>query len=225
MLFVCWLFGGRYFNRTKVMTYTPEHVRILAGMLRRNGGHELVCATDQPAEVAAVGVRAVTMPEAVSRLPRYYPKLWAFSTEFGEIIGRRFTSIDLDVIVTGDLGDLAATSGDFVIWNQARGEFYNSSFFNLEPGARRAVWDRFTPERAAAAETVAGRWTGDQSWIGAVLGPGERTLSERDGLLQYRPSLHRAAPVAGALAYFTCGPYRPDTEAPHSAWIRSAYSA
>ena len=36
MMFLCWLFRGNDFDRNKVMTYRPEHVRTLAAMLPYN---------------------------------------------------------------------------------------------------------------------------------------------------------------------------------------------
>ena len=224
MKFVCWLFRGNGFNRSKVMSYTPEHVRVLQAMLERHGGHELICITDQGREVSNAGVKVMDMPEEVSGLPIYYPKLWAFSETFGAAMGERFASIDLDVVLTGDPASVFPDT-DFAIWDQAKGELYNSSLFALEPGARKEVWDRFTPEAAERAKTNAMRWTGDQSWIGEVLGDGEETFSQDDGIIQYRPSLHRERPAGNGIAYFFCGPMRPDTESVASPWIRNHYHA
>lgn len=224
MIFVCWLFQGHGFDRRRVMSYGPEHPRVLASMLRRHGGHELICVTDQGAAVRAAGVTTVALPPEVAALPRYYPKLWAFSREFGDFIGERFVSIDLDAVVVGDLAPVLDTAHPFLVWDQARGEPYNTSLFALEPGARAQVWERFTVEAAAEAELLAGfRWTGDQSWVGWALGGAEATFGEGAGVLQYRPSRHRAAPPEGARAVFLCGPYRPDLEAQESAWIAESW--
>lgn len=224
MIFVCWLFHGRRFDRSRVMRYQPEHVRVLASMLRRHGGHDLVCVTDQAAEVGQhSGVRVIDMPAEVSALPRYYPKLWAFSREFGKQIGQRFASIDLDVVITGDLAAVLEPFREFGVWDQARGEHYNTSLFVLEPGARAEVWEQFDLDATAQAEANASRWTGDQSWVGHVLGADQPTFSEAVGVIQYRPSLHREARPANCLAAFMCGPYIPDIEAKQSAWVRGAY--
>lgn len=222
MIFVCTLFRGHDFDRTRVMRYGPEHVAVLASMLRRHGGHELWCVNDGTFGLPP-SCRGVLMPDCVSRLPRYYPKLWLFSEAFGTVVGTRFAAIDLDVIVTGDLAPVLETRHDFLIWSQARGEPYNTSLFTLEPGARSQVWDLFTVASAVEAEKYARRWTGDQSWVAHVLGRGMATFGEETGVLQYRPKMHRAACPAGAVALFTCGPFRPDLEAERSAWIEEAY--
>lgn len=223
MVFVCWLFTGHGFNRDKVMRYGPQHVATLARMLSRHGSHELLCVTDQPKEVQAAGVGVIPMPPEVSALPRYYPKVWLFSDELAGIIGRRFGSIDLDAVVTGDLGPVLDTNDDFIIWDQAKGEPYNTSLLAMEPGARPEVWDRFTVEAGDAAQIAVGRPTGDQCWLGHFLGPDEATFSEDTGVLQYRPSKHRASKPEGVRAAFMCGPYLPDVEAKSSEWVREAY--
>lgn len=227
MIVVCWLFQGHGFDRRRVMTYGPEHVRALGSMLRRHGGHELLCITDQPEAVQAAGVApgvaAVAMPREVAALPRYYPKLWAFSRELGDFIGERYASIDLDAVVVDDLAPVLDTGDDFLVWDQARGEPYNTSLFALEPGARSHVWERFTVELGEAAELAVGRPTGDQCWLGHLLGPGQPTFSEAAGVIQYRPSLHRADCPPGAKALFMCGPYRPDLEATESTWVKEAW--
>lgn len=223
---VCWLWRGHGHLRPDVPKYGPGHVNALARMLARHGMTRLVCVCDDDAGLDA-GIETIEFPDAVADLPSYYPKLWAFSEAFGATIGGRFLSIDLDCVVTGDLMPLTQGAAGFKIWNQARGEPYNSSCFTLEPHARTRVWEEFTPARGAAAQAKAeragGRWCGDQSWIAEVLGPNEATWSEADGLIQYRPSRHRAAPAPGALAHFLCGPYDPAEEAKVSPWIAEAW--
>jgi len=224
--FVTFLWAGHDWpDGKKVPTYTAQHVQVLASMLARHGGHTLACVTDRP--IPAAGVRRIAMPDAVAALPKYYPKVWAFSDDCGKQIGQRFTYIDLDAVVVGDLGPLTARNGDFICWNQARGEPYNTSFYTLEPGTRATVWEKFTTAAADHAELdwqrAGGRWTGDQSWVGHVLGSSELMYSEGDGLKQYRPTLHRLAKEPETLAYFLCGPYDPATEAERSAWIKASW--
>lgn len=221
--FVTFLWRGHGWPAGKtVPRYTVAHVNTLASMLRRHGGHSLTCVTTHPDGVAPE-IAVIRMPEDVAALPGYYPKVWAFSEELSAAIGRRFTVIDLDAVVLGDLGPLVDRKGDFIVWNQARGEPYNTSFLTMDPHAHVGVWSAFTPARAALAQAVCPRWTGDQSWLGYCLGPGAQTYSEADGLIQYRPSRDRAAPASGALAYFLCGPYDPASEAESSPWIQEAY--
>lgn len=231
MMFVCCLFHGHGLDRLRVMHYGAEHVRVLGAMLRRNGGHTLVCVTDKPTEIE--GVAVLPMPIEASRLPGFYPKLWLFSEGFGAWAYQRtggvpFVAIDLDAVILADPAPALPTGTDFAIWDEARGEPYNTSLYLLRPGARSIVWAAFSVERALVAERVIGaepgkRWTGDQSWVAAVLGEGERTFNQAGGIIRYKPSRDRPAPAPGARVYFMCGPFRPDIEARDVSWVAEAY--
>lgn len=223
MLFVCWLWHGHGFERA-VAPYTFRHVSVLSRMLRRHGGHDLVCVTDRPRHCPA-GITPIAMPDGVRALPNYLPKLWAWSPEFQFIVGRRFASIDLDVVIVDDLAPvLEPVAGDPVLlWSRASGEPYNTSLFALEPGACQEVWTRLSPEAVEAARQRSGRWTGDQSWVAHVLGPGRASFGEETGVMQYRPKIHRAMRPVGLRAGFMCGPYEPFSEAEASGWVKAAY--
>lgn len=216
--FVCWLWRGRAFWK-QTARYDERHVAVLASMLHRHGKHELTCVQDGSFDVPG----SIVMPESVSSLPDYLPKLWAWSPEFHDLVRERFTSIDLDVVIAGDLGLVLDRPEPFLIWNKASREPYNSSLFALDPGFGNEVWTSMTPTRIACAKRMADYWTGDQSWIAHVLGPGRETFGEETGVMQYRPALHRERMPAGMIAGFMCGPYEPISEAEHSEWVRSAW--
>lgn len=218
MHFVCWLWRGRGFEQP-VATYGVEHVAILANMLRRHGDHILTCVHDGVALPSGIG--GIRMPPQVANLPDYLPKLWAFSPEFHELmLGARFVSIDLDVVVLGDLEPVLAARVPLLIWDSARGEPYNTSLFALEPGFHTEVWRSLTPADLERAKSAAARWTGDQSWLAHVLGPGVPTFGEDTGVIRYRPSKHRDALPEGTRAAFLCGPMDPATERERCGWIR-----
>jgi len=217
--FVCCLWRGSGFWKT-VARYDERHVVVLASMLRRHGGHDLICVQDGTFDIAA----SIVMPERVSTLPDYLPKLWLWSQEFHAIVGRRFAAIDLDVVIAGDLGPLVSGTEPIRLWCDGRGEPYNTSLFALDPGAGSAVWTRMTPAAVQSARLTARRWTGDQSWVAHILGGGIPVFGERSGVIQYRPKLHRRAMPAGMLAGFMCGPYEPASEARESDWVRQLWT-
>jgi hypothetical protein len=217
MRFICWLWRGRGFWK-RVATYGPQHVAVLASMLERHGGHRLTCIHDGSFEMPA-GVDAITMPPAVAALPDYLPKLWAWSPALHDLIGERFTSIDLDVVILGDLAPVLDSPATVRLWNSAIGEPYNTSLFTIEPGHGQEVWTEFSPAAVKAASESANRWTGDQSWVAHVLGPSMPTFGEDRGVLRYRKSQHRHDMPHGTLAAFFCGPMAPDTESEHSQWV------
>lgn len=219
MLFVCWLFRGRSFGKP-VAKYDERHVEKLESMLRRHGGHDLLCIHDG---TFSPETRSLVMPEEASSLTDYMPKLWAWSPEFHEWIGHRFASIDLDVVITDDIAPALETKYPFRIWDRADHEPYNSSLFVLEPGYGHQVWETLSAERVAAARARARKWCGDQSWIAHVLGPDEQTFGESSGIMQYRPKLHRQAMPDGMKAGFMCGPYEPFSEMEQSPWLWKHY--
>jgi hypothetical protein len=187
-------------------------------MLNRHGGHELICVQDGSFDIPG----SIVMPEEVAELPDYLPKLWAWSPEFHSIMGGRFASIDLDVVVTDDLAPLLDVNEPFVIWNYAKMEPYNTSLFALEAGYHQKVWKTLSPERIAAARKQVPYWTGDQSWVAYVLGPDEPTFGQRDGVIAYTPK-NRAMKPQGMRAAFLCGPYDPAEEAEKSDWVRAEW--
>jgi len=185
-------------------------------MLARHGGHELVCVHS-----ADFDIPGPVMPDDVSHLPDFLPKLWAWSPEFHAIVGGRFASIDLDAVVLGDLGRLLADG--FRIWDYASGEPYNTSLFALGQGQHHEVWNRLSDSALTKAKQTTARWTGDQSWVAHVLGTGHPTFGERDGVICYRPKSHRENCPDGTLAAFFCGPYDPRSEARCSSWVNEAW--
>lgn len=219
MKFVCFLWRGKGFDRP-VAKYDERHVSTLARMLRHNGKHDLICV-DDGSFPEVPGVLYVRMPQSLLDMRSYLPKSWAFSPEFHEIVGERFASIDLDVVITGDLAPLLTSP--FRIWDAAKAEPYNTSLFVLEPGKHTKVWTSLTPDRLREARNGYPYWTGDQSWLAYVLGPGQPTFGEADGVIRYRPKRHRVAPVKGALAHFFCGPFCPRTESEFSPWVKQAW--
>jgi hypothetical protein len=159
------------------------------------------------------------MPPEIATLPDYQPKIWAWSPELHEFVGERFTSIDLDVVILGDLAPILATEAPIRLWNDAVGEPYNTSLFTVEPGYGQEVWTDFSPAALKAASENATRWTGDQSWVAHVLGPSMPTFGEDRGVLRYRKSQHRQSVPQGTLAAFFCGPFCPASEREHSQWV------
>ncbi len=224
MRFVCWLWRGRDFWKPTAR-YRGEHVTTLARMLARFG-HDLTCITDDPGAVPD-HVDRIAMPEAVAALPDYLPKLWAWSPYLHGLIGERFASIDLDSVVVGDPAPLLDGPEPIILWDRANLEPYNTSLFALDPGAGHEVWTAYSPERLEKARRLAPYWTGDQSWVAHVLGANMPTFGEADGIIQYRPRLHRdgngeTLPAHTRVAFMP-GPYEPFSEQGFSEWVSQHY--
>ncbi len=132
-----------------------------------------------------------------------------FHPEIGGVFGERFVSLDLDVVLTGDVSPLWNRHEDFVAWgdtNPQPGSHYNGSMMLLRAGSRRQVWDRFNPTTSPEEARRAGAWGSDQGWISYCLGPGEAKWRRADGVyslrLDFEQQRRRALPVDARLVVF-----------------------
>src|SRR5690606_38537773 len=189
MQFTCMLYRGHDFDKPNI-GYDVQDVLDLQHMLKQNGGHTLQCVTDGNFDLPP-DIPQIIMPPEVAAMPNYLPKLWLWSAEFHAQQTSRQTVIaylDLDCIVLRDPAPLAEGVDDVRIWDWAKDELYNTSFFVLRAGHHNEVWDRRGQVNAARATLT--RWTGDQSFVGYVLGPGMPTFTMADGITHFRKSFH-----------------------------------
>lgn len=219
--------------------FEGRHVNTLAAMVRRHYRlpHRFTCVTDDPRGIDTAAVRVLSLwPDHGnllsaygSRNPSCYRRLKLFSAEARELIGPRIVSMDLDMVVTGDLAPLWDRIEDFVIIKSPTPPpryLYNGSMLMLTAGARRQVWDDFDPKRSPR-ETVRQKLFGsNQAWISLKLGPGEATWDEGDGVYSYRIHLEPkggALPVNARIVSFhgSDDPWGPVAQ--RLAWVREHY--
>jgi hypothetical protein len=214
-------------------TFTGEHVNVLRNMARRHyqKPHRFSCITDDPAGIDK-DIRIIPLWDDYANLPNpafhggpsCYRRLKAFSAEAAEIIGPRFVSLDLDVVITGDMSPVWDRTEDFVIWGDAvKGYWYNGSMWMMTAGARRQVWETFDPVRSPKEAHRAGRRGSDQAWIAHCLGPNEATWTTRDGVYSYRFHCQegRKAPPPDARVVIFHGKIDPwSREAMRWEWVR-----
>lgn len=230
MTFVTWLWRAPSGYRS---TFLPRHVNRLRTMIARHYPvrHRFCCVTDQAQGLdASVEVippwndfAQVPSPSG-SRNPSCYRRLRAFHPDIGQTFGDRFCSLDLDVVITGDLRPLVDRPEDFVIWGDTNPRtFYNGSLFVLTAGARRQVWDTFDPVTSPAAAKAAGHFGSDQGWISHCLGPTEVKFTTADGVYSFRNHLmpkKSRLPENARIVIFH-GPYDPwGTHAQALPWVR-----
>lgn len=186
--------------RTK---FTAEHVNVCRRMVQRHykGPHEFCCITDDPLGLEE-GIRWIPLWPDHSKLlnpsvkngPSCYRRLKAFSKEAADLIGERFVSLDLDCVITADLGPLWDRDDDFVIWDAGKqwGTFspqrYNGSMFLLKAGSRTCLWEEFDPLNTPRKVQEAGFRGSDQGWMCYRLGK-EKTWTRDDGVLSYRKDI------------------------------------
>lgn len=177
--------------------FKPEHVNIWAAMMRRHCtlDIELACVTHLP-EGIDPSIRIITPPSFYDGLttsrwkdgrPSCYRRLSMFSPDAAELFGaERFASMDLDVVIGGNIDSILDRAEDFVMCgpsSKGRRWIYNGSLVMMNAGARRCVYDDFSPEMA---EIASRKFVGsDQAWIAYALGPGEAIWTEDHGVTRW----------------------------------------
>lgn len=189
---VCW----KWIKPGYRSSFDATSVNVLRNQVARHypHPHRFICVTDDPSGIDA-GIETFPLGESFLDLknptwswgPNCFPRLQAFAPEFEKVAGKRFVSMDLDTVITGDLTPLWDRPEDFVIYAsvQARGA-YNGSMFMMDAGARRQVWEKFDPQSSPQAANAAGHRGSDQGWIEYTLGRGEATWTASDGIYAYR---------------------------------------
>lgn len=200
--FVCWKWKPARRYRS---VYDGACVNVLRNMVARHYSkpHRFTCITDDAAGIDS-GIRVIPLsnhdfygnipnPSNVSN-PSCYRKLWEFSEEAASVIGPRFVSMDLDMVVTADLVPLFDRDEDFVIWGGQtvgpRGpcayNWYNGSLRMLRAGTRTQVWKTFDPKLSPMIAHKAGCRGSDQGWIAYSLGKSQATFGQKEGVHSFR---------------------------------------
>jgi hypothetical protein len=108
-----------------------------------------------------------------------------------EVIGPRFVSIDLDVVIVDDITPLFDNAAaDFMIWrHRHRNTHYNPTLFEMNAGARAKVFTEFNPRASPLLAKKAGFNGSDMAWISYILGPNESGWTADDGVVAFRTDI------------------------------------
>lgn len=183
---VCWKWKG-------TREYEAVHVNTLRQMVADHypDPHRFICVTDD-ADGLDPRIEVVPLP-AFDHLPvkkgspSCYVRLWAFSKEARQHLGERFVSLDIDVVITGDLRPLFNRTEEFVAWSDPTGpQFrYQGGFYIMTAGTRAFVWDDFKGSESQAITQAAGLNGTDQAWMSYRMGD-EASVDRDDGIWKAR---------------------------------------
>ena len=161
--------------------YTAQHVNTFVRMITRNligVRYRIICVTDDPKDIYACETFPLwadcnTLKNASNpNLPSCYRRLKIFDPDQQRALliqnGQRIVSIDLDTLVTGQLGPLLKRNERFLGW-ELKGahhpKVFNGSFQMFTAGDLAEIWTEFDPN-SSPAEAYAARYQGsDQSWL------------------------------------------------------------
>lgn len=166
--------------------FHPCRVDTLASMLERqlHVPHKVVCICDHPQETFAhKNIVALKTPEGAERLanikspegktfPSCYRRLWLFSNEARDIIGKRIFLTDVDIVLVDDITAMITDFDDepFVGWNPLpeKGHRNDTRLFGghylMTTGSYPKLYDSFSLLGVRRARERGFRGS-DQAWL------------------------------------------------------------
>lgn len=204
-------------------TFGPQTVNVLRSMVARcyTDPHRFLCVTndrtgiDPRVEIVKPWNDFVSVPNPNAARGRPRPscfrRLRAFHPDIAATFGERFVSLDLDVVLVGDVRPLWNRLEDFVCYGGTHATNpYNGSMWLLRAGTRPQVWERFNPETSPAQAKAAGFFGSDQGWISACLGPDEARWGQADGVYSFRNAVRPLGALpSGARMVVMHGAWKP----------------
>jgi len=233
---VCWLWQPVKNYRSK---FNHEHVNIFRNMVERHlhMPHEVVCITDMPKRIDS-RIRIIPLWNDHANVPSphggvspaCYRRLKAFAPEMEQLIGPRFVSMDLVVVIVDDFTSLLQREEDFIIWGSVlRTTPYNGSMWMMNAGARKEIWEDFDPITVPIKTRKEGYHGSDQAWMSYRLGKKEcQWTPERDGVYAFRSDIKKrrwTLPDDAKIVFFQGhnDPWDVETSQKWAPWIKDHY--
>jgi len=122
------LFGPEYPNRTRSMLKRHLHLP-----------HRLYCVTDDPTGLDPE-IEVVAIPTWLADTPRCRRRMQQYSADFDALFGARLLSIDLDVVIVGDITPIVDRPEPVVCWRVGYANVFSGSFVLWSAGALDGAW-------------------------------------------------------------------------------------
>lgn len=198
---VCWKWNRPGYRSA----FSATAANVLRRMVARHypEPHRFICVTDDPTGLDA-GIEAIPLWKEYLHLaspfgwknPNCYPRLRLYHPDAEQWFGKRFVSMDLDMVITSDLRPLWNRPEDIVLYGDTNQKtHYNGSMVLMTAGSRSKVWTEFDPVKSPHKSKMAGCYGSDQGWISYCLGGGESKWGTNDGVYSYRNHLQPARPL------------------------------
>jgi hypothetical protein len=200
---VCWKWKPS--SGQKPINYAAEHVNVLYRMVRRHYSRlkRFVCITDEAkgldSDIEAFPLwadHARILNPSGAQLPSCYRRLKLFDPDIANQLGTRIVSLDLDLVITGDLGPLWDRPEPFIGWmapSTAHGHVYNGSMWLFHAGTHADIWNKFDPGASPKVTTKARYFGSDQAWISYMVGQKAAGWTAADGVYSFPRDVKRTA--------------------------------
>jgi hypothetical protein len=236
---VCWKWKAAPGYRSQ---FTADSVNVFGRMVRRHyaGPLRLTCITDDPAGITEMDrvlplwddFAAMKSPHDIGgRInPACYRRLKQFDAQTGAAIGNRIMSLDLDVVILGNLEPVFDRPEPIVLWGDTNPTtYYNGGMILHTAGEHAFLWDEFKadPLGSVRAAQKSRQWGSDQGWISHRLGPHQARFGPASGVFSYRNDIRptggdyaRALPANARIVFFHGETDPWDDQAQRLEWVR-----
>lgn len=150
--------------------------------------HRLHCVTDDLDGIdPEVGI--VMMPREFENTPRCRRRMQQYSADFDGLFGDRLLSIDLDVVIVGDITPLIDRPEPIVCWRVGYAGVYSGSLVLWSAGALDGAWRAFRADPDGYPKRAQPNGVGsDQAMLNLWARESRTPVSEwteRDGLVTW----------------------------------------
>jgi hypothetical protein len=210
------------------LDYGNEHVNILYRSIQRNSTHNIkfICITD---DISGIDKNIITIPlwDKCRNLGGCYNRLFVFDRSMQTLLGDRFTCIDLDCVIVGNIDNILDRTEEFIINQyQTKGtqkQKYNGGLFTMDAGSRKQVWEKFdminSHNMLQKLRDNGDLLGSDQAWIQYILGENEKKFTNADGVYDYAFLENGALPDNANIVFFP-GRVDPFFEKDKISWIK-----
>lgn len=204
--------------------------------------HVLGCVTEHPEGIDS-SIKIIEPPKLFENVrisawderagaPQCYRRLALFHPDAKDLFGgyEWIVQSDADMIATQLLDPLFTRDYPFRIFNgTSSNRPYNGGLVMIRAGARPQVYERFAANPIKVATEARKQYVGsDQAVISYILGPGEMTWGEHDGVYYYSPRVIRLhngmrQPPSNMRMLFFPGDVKPWNNNVKHVWMRDAW--